>query len=137
MAVNSVYQYAKSLMLQGLFDWAGSTFYGCLTTASYVPNFVTDSTYAAFSANILSTVTGVLTGLAVSSAGVASANSLTLSGISASQTATWIVVFYNPGTPGFPVCAFNTGTGLPYTTTGAAITIDWNNVSPSGPLFTL
>jgi hypothetical protein len=135
---NTAYAYAKSLMATAAFNWTGSSFYLVLCSSSYVPNFATDSTYAAFSPYILAGgAAAVLSGLAVSSGGVLSANSVTCTGYTTGNVATWIVCYYNPSSPQYPVFACNVGTGLPYTTTGANITIDWNGASPSGPIFTL
>jgi hypothetical protein len=134
---NTMYSYAKAQLLDGVWSWSGSDFFGCLTSATYTPIFATDASDSVFTSFILSSVTAQLSGLSVSTAGVASANSLTLTGIAASLTATWVVVFFNNGVVNFPILADNVGTGLPYTTLGTNITIDWNGATPSGPLFTL
>jgi hypothetical protein len=135
--MSNMWNVAKYNMETANFNWTGADWFCALLPSTYTPNFVTDLTAAALISAALNSVLVNLGTLAVSTAGVLSANSATFTGISSSQTVTAVGVYWNNGSTTFPFLYMNVGTGLPLSTTGANITVDWNNVAVNGPLFTL
>jgi hypothetical protein len=132
---NTVYNATKNAWGLGNFVWTGSTWYAALISNSYTPNFSTDT----WTGSVVADQIGgsvALASCAVSSAGALSANSVTFTGISASLTVKSIVVYYYNGTSYLLAFYYDTGTGLPLTTTGANVTVDWNGTTPSGNLLT-
>lgn len=71
------------------------------------------------------------------SAGAATGGNVTFSGIASGHTVSSIVVYIDNGGSKPLLAFFDTGTGLPLTTTGADITIHWNGGSPTGLLFSI
>lgn len=134
---NGMYNIAKHNMEIGAFNWTDGLWYAALVDNVYAPNLVTETTTASITAHILNSVVVNLASCASSAAGVLSANSVTFAGISTSQTAKAVVIYHDTGSATFPFLYLDTGTGLPDSTTGANITVDWNGVASNGPLFTL
>jgi hypothetical protein len=133
---NGMYYIAKQNMENGTFNWLDGEWSAQLCNGSYIPNLATDSSDAAWSGDALGSPAAIA-GNAISSAGVLSANSITVTGISSGQTVNSVVVYHYNGSVSWPAFYFDTGTGLPLTTTGAAVTIDWNGTVSSGNLMTL
>lgn len=71
-------------------------------------------------------------------AGVATGGTVTFSGIASGLTVKTIVIYHETGAgAGKLICAFDTGTGLPLTTTGADIKVEWNATDPTGTIGSL
>lgn len=133
---NTMYNVAKLEMETGGFSWGDGLWYAVLTNSSYVPNFVTDASKSVWAADIIGTATA-MTGNSTASSPILVSNSVTFTGISSSLTVAAVIVYHDTGSVSFPAFYFNVGTGLPLTTTGANVTVDWNGTSPSGNVMTL
>ena len=84
--------------------------------------------------DIVGTATA-MSGNAVSATGVLSANSVTFTGVASGLTVKYIIVYYDTGSATFLAFCDDTGTGLPYTTTGANVLVNWSGTSTSGVIY--
>jgi hypothetical protein len=133
---NGMYNAAKLAMENGTFNWTASGWQVALVNASYTPNLVTDTTEGAFAGDVVGAAQA-MSGNSLGSSPILTSNTLTFTGISSGLTVKSIVVYFNNGTLDFLAFYYDTGTGLPLTTTGANVTIDWNGTTPAGNLMTL
>jgi hypothetical protein len=132
---NQPYNATKYAWATGSFNWLGSTWYAALISSAYTPNFSTDTWTGTVQPDQIGGSVAIASP-AVSSAGVVSGNSVTFTSISASLTVKAVVVYFYNGTTYLLGLYFDTGTGLPLTTTGSNVTVDWNGTTPSGNLMT-
>lgn len=134
---NAFYNAALQDIPNGATPWSTGSIKATLVGSGYTYS-ATHSTLADLGGNQLSGCTPqALTGNAVSTAGVATANSITFSGVTASQALEAIVLYIDLGGGSTRLIAyFDTGAGLPLTTTGADITVDWNATPGNGTVFT-
>jgi hypothetical protein len=133
---NGMYNAGKLAMESGYFNWTAVDWYVALVNASYTANLATDTVESIFAADVVGSAQ-LMSGNSLSSSPILVSNTLTFTGISSSLTVKSIVVYYNDGTHDFLAFYYDTGTGLPLTTTGANVTIDWNGTTPAGNLMTL
>jgi len=131
---NTAYNYYKAQNALGNTPWGGVTWRAVLVSAFYTPNFTTDQTVSAFAGDIVGTATA-MSGNAVSAAGVLSANSVTFTGVTSGLTVKYIIVYYDTGSATFLAFCDDTGTGLPYTTTGGNVLVNWSGTSVSGIIY--
>jgi hypothetical protein len=133
---NSLYPKYLDDLLNGAYDTVTASI-GCALLNNSASYSSSDTDFTALVANrIGSTVdlTGVtLTGVTIS------ANSVTFTGISASLTVKAVVLFHDTGggASGALIAWFDTGTGLPLTTDGSDVTVNWNNTPTAGNIFAL
>jgi hypothetical protein len=132
---NTQYNYCKQQAYLGAIPWSGSDWFALLCNSTYTPNFSTDTSPAIIGANQIGTSVG-LSGLSVSSAGVLTANSATFTGIASGLTVAAIVIYWFNGTSYVLGWYDNVGTGLPYTTIGSNILVEWSGTTASGVVFT-
>lgn len=131
-----MYDIYKYNLIGAVGGWQTGDWYAALVNSGYTPNFATDVAYSAISSHVVGSPVA-LASLAIDATGFASANSVNFGAISSGSTIKSIVVYYNNGVTTFLGLYYDTGTGLPITTSGAAIEVDWNAVVGVGELYTL
>jgi hypothetical protein len=133
---NAAYNIALQKVPLGSMPWGSGTVKATLVNASYTYSSA-HTQYSDISAYVLSGVTDqTLTSNAVDGSGNASADSITFSGVTASQTVQAVIVYFDYGGGVTSLMwYFDTGSGFPLSTTGADITIDWNNTPSNGTVF--
>jgi hypothetical protein len=133
---NHIYPAYTQDVLNGDTPWVRGAIYAALLSPAAVYN-AANTIFGQLSANQVGG-TVKLANAAVSAAGVASAGSVTFSGVSAGLTVAAMVLFIDPGAGGAQrlIAWWDTVVGMPLTTTGADITIDWNGTTPTGTVIT-
>lgn len=133
---NAFYNAAKHDILTGDDPWVSGSVKATLVNAGYTFN-IAHTQYSDISGSILSGVTDQsVGGKTVSPSGTAAGNSVTFGGVTAAQTAKAVIIYIDLGGGVTRLIAyFDTGTGFPLTTTGANITIDWNNTPVNGTVY--
>jgi hypothetical protein len=134
---NVMYTVAKLQMEGAGFNWLDGLWYAQFCNSGYVPNFLADTDISVLSGftvgspiNLASQTTSALS--------VMSAMSYDVSGLSTGQTITSIVVYHDDGLgTSFLGFYYDTGPGLPFTTTGSDVEVAWNGTVGIGPLASL
>jgi hypothetical protein len=134
---NAMYTVAKIKMETSAFTWADGLWYAQFCNAGYAPNLLADTDITALTGFTIGPPFNLLSQV-VSPISVMSAASYDMSGLTVGQTITSVVVYHDDGLGetylGF---FFDTGPGLPFTTTGSDVEVAWNSVVGVGPLCTL
>jgi hypothetical protein len=134
---NHVYNNLLNKLPAGTAGW-GPTWTATLVNAGYT-FAATDSTTAALAGDGLTgAVDQTLAGQVVNANGICVANSVVFTGVAAAQTLHSIVIYITDSGPILHLMLYyDTGTGLPLTTSGGTITVDWNSTAVAGTLFTV
>jgi len=133
---NAFYDSARHDFATGAMPWVSGTWKAALLNNSATYNNA-NTQFSDVSANQIGS-SNTLTGNAVSAPGVCSSDSTTFTSISSSLTVKAIVIYIDLGGGVTRLMAwFDTGTGLPLTTTGTNITVDWNATVSHGTVFTV
>ena len=131
-----VYDLARERFLgisSGSLNWTNDTIKAVLVSSSYTPNSATDN----FVAHTIDAATGtltaqVLTGKDTNGNGTASASNVTFSAVTAGLTWNYVALFKDAGSgnpnvnPLIALMDSTAITGLPLTSSGGDITINWN-----------
>jgi hypothetical protein len=132
---NAFYDRGKHDIVSNDINWLTDTIKCSLVSSGYTFS-AGHTVYSDISGSILSGASDqTLAGKSVDASANAKANSASFSGVSASQTCKAVVVWKDDGGAGRLLAYFDTGPGFPLTTTGATITVDWNNTASNGVVF--
>lgn len=124
---NQAYDNQRFYASEGGIDWLTNTIKATLVKPTYIVNSTHDG-IADLGANQLAGVTPqTLNVTGISAFGEVNADSLVFTGVTTGQTAKAIVLYVDLGGGVTKLLWYlDIGTGFPLTTTGAAITVDWN-----------
>lgn len=122
----------------GAIDWTADTIMATLVDNVYAMG-PSDADLSAIGVHVLAgCVDQPLLTKGVGTPGIAGADSITFSGVTAGQTLQAIVLYKDHGGGVTELLAYiDTGAGLPFTTTGTDITVDWNSSPAHGTVFTV
>lgn len=133
---NQFYDSARHDVPAGLMPWLTGTWKATLVNAGYTfdPAHATLADILAF---ILTGVTDqTLSGQALGPQGQGSANSCAFTGVAAAQIAKAVIVYRDNGGGDTRLLVYlDSGAGFPLTTTGATVSVDWNNTPVNGTVF--
>lgn len=134
---NHIYPAYCHDVLTGASPWVSGTLKVSILDAGASYNSA-NTIYGDVSAHVLTGVTPQTLGTkSVDASANAIAGSTTFSGVTAAQTLSAIVLYIDLGGGVTRLIAWwDTVVGLPLTTTGADITIDWNGTTPTGTIIT-
>ena len=117
-----------------MFDWSDGMWWAQLVLEGYVPNGAVDTDLAALDGYTIGSPVA-LSGQVVSSAGVLSANSPTFAGIESGNTVQAVVIYHLDGDVSWLCFYMDTGPGLPITSTGLDIQLDFNLNPVNGSVY--
>jgi len=127
---NFIYTKGKEKFLAGTLSWTSHDIKLLLVKATYVQNAATDEflSIIAGADRITGSTSANFANKAVTGA-IATTDPITLTGIAASQAAVAIVVYRDTGVEATSplICYIDTATGLPFTTSGANISITFTS----------
>lgn len=132
---NKVYTVGFGKLVSGQFSWGSANWYVQLVDSGYVPDFDTDLVPGALAGHTIGSP------VAMSGFGITTApgeydivaGATVFSGISAALTVDAGVIYFDDGAGNiFLFAYFDSGTGFPYTTTGANFQIQWDNLTVGG-----
>lgn len=134
---NALYDLGRQKFLSGDLDFDAHTIKVALVLSTYTPNLATNEFYdnggGAVNGNVSARVVGTPQTLATKTvtAGVADADDVTFTTVAGGSTVGFIAIYRDTGTPTTSplIALIDTATGLPLTTNGGDITIQWDNGS--------
>lgn len=126
---NVLYDLGRQHFLAGDLDWDAQTFKAALVSNGYTPNTATHE----FWSSVNSFVVGTPQTLAnkTNTNGIADADDVTFATVTAGSTVNYIVIYRDTGVAGTSqlVAFVDTATGLPLSTNGGDITVQWDNTA--------
>jgi hypothetical protein len=137
---NKIYDSALYDVMNGTWGWLLSADFSVALVDNTYTFLATHSAYADISGSFLTGMTPEVMSTNTLTAGVtpmlAGSDSVTFTGVNTGQTVKAIIVYNNVGA-GRLIAYYDTGVGLPLSTTGANITIDWNATAVAGTLISV
>lgn len=132
---NSRYKLGWEKFLTGSIDMSSDTIKCALVESAYTPNTTTHEFVSDLGANILARSSG-LSSKSVS-LGTFDAADITFTAVPGGDTGTYLVLYKDTGVDATSplIGVIDTGTGLPITTNGGDVTVQWSNGSDK--IFTL
>jgi len=119
------------------YDWDGAVVKCILLDGTYAYDHTSVHLSDVQGHRVAGSTDQVLAGAAVGSGGVASADSVSFTGISSGLTVKGLALYWDAGGGNFFLILYqDTGVGFPLTTTGATITVDWNGTAVHGTVYT-
>lgn len=134
---NQMYGKGRQKFLEGSIAFGSDTIKVVLVnTASYSISINTDEFLSDIPSGMRVAISAALSSK-TTTLGTADAADVTFSAVAGTVTVSLVVVYKDTGTASTSplICAFDTGTGLPVTTNGGDITVQWDN--GSNKIFTL
>ena len=123
---NSRYKLGWEKFLTGSIDVTSATIKCLLVKSAYTPNFTTHEFISDLGANILSRVT---LSSKTATLGTFDAADATFTAVAGGDQGTYLVIAKDTGSDATSplIGAIDTGSGLPITTNGGDITVQWSN----------
>jgi hypothetical protein len=129
---NALYDHGREGFLDGSIDWDTDDIKVILVDkdagAGYTLDLANDTYLADVTAATIIATSGNLASKTVA-AGVADAADLTFSAVGAGYTIDYLIIYQDTGNAATSrlIGCIDTATGLPYTTSGANVTVAWDN----------
>jgi len=134
---NAFYDQGRLDIVSANYDWDGAVIKCILLDGTYTYDHTSTILADVQAHRVAGSTDQVLAGAAVGSGGVASADSVSFTGISSGLTVKGLAIYWDAGGGNFYLILYqDTGTGFPLTTTGATVTIDWNSTAVHGTVYT-
>jgi len=134
---NTFYDQGRLDIVEGNYDWSTAIIKAILLDGTYTYDHTSTILGDLSAHRVAGSTDQTLGGGAVGAGGVASADSVSFTGISAGLTVKGLALYWDAGGGNFPLILYqDTGTGFPLTTTGATITVDWNGTAVHGTVYT-
>lgn len=123
---NAFYDLGREKFLKGSISYNTDTIKAALVKSAYTPNLATHEFLSDLGANVLNTAQTLASKTTV--AGAADAADVTFSAVTAGDTGSYVAIYKDTGTGSTSplIALFDTLTGMPVTTNGGDIVIQWN-----------
>jgi hypothetical protein len=125
---NALYDKGREAFATGQINWLSDTIKCVLVSNSYTPNLATHQYLSDIPSSARVKISSAFTNKTATN-GVCDADDITLTSVPSGQNVTYVVIYKDTGTDSTSrlIALLDTMSGLPMTTSGADIIIQWSN----------